>query len=384
MDSTTLYKLKNDIRCVLLNEKIINDITDIFSKSNIRVIKCVKKQVNVMKTNKIQAKKDLNENKIIMIMNKISDNNINELVAEYISNLMVDTEEKYNAIMLEIFNKMLKDIKFIKNYIKFAIKIFTIEKKRLNLYPEEFIELIINTINKSEVEQDRSACFEIIKNLVKVQFFNEDIIKFISENVLLTDDNKIIDVYNWFNGMEECNIYADKIDLISQKCSNNNMNRESILISSLIEDKFINHEEIDNKPKNNDDILNTSIFNIIDEYLFLNSIDEVCEFINNECSSINLKNIFCKELLEYFNQSEHDISKGLHLVDLLIKKKVLFKSNASKGLLLFLNNKDDQNEDEDDDQYYEFIIKILKYLKNNNITKNIEHIFKKYKIKLYY
>ena len=53
-----------------------------------------------MKTNKIQAKKDLNENKIIMIMNKISDNNINELIGEYLMNILMDTEEKYNAIML--------------------------------------------------------------------------------------------------------------------------------------------------------------------------------------------------------------------------------------------------------------------------------------------
>ena len=30
------------------------------------------------------------------------------------------------------------------------------------------------------------------------------------------------------------------------------------------------------------------------------------------------------------------------------------------------------------------IVQILKYLKTNNITKNIEHIFKRYKVKLYY
>ena len=38
--------------------------------------------------------------------------------------------------MTEIFNKMIKDIKFAENYIKFAMKIFIIEKKRLNLFPE--------------------------------------------------------------------------------------------------------------------------------------------------------------------------------------------------------------------------------------------------------
>ena len=52
-----------------------------------------------------------------MIMNKISDNNINELVGEYIMNILMDTEEKYNAIMTEMFHKMIKEPKFIENYI---------------------------------------------------------------------------------------------------------------------------------------------------------------------------------------------------------------------------------------------------------------------------
>ena len=135
MNSVDLYKLKNDIKCVILSENIISNILESFSKSNIKIIKCAKKQVSTIKTNKVQAKKDLNENKIIMIMNKISENNINELIGEYISNIFIDTEEKYNVIMTEIFNKMVKDFKFIENYIKFAIKIFIIEKKRLNLFP---------------------------------------------------------------------------------------------------------------------------------------------------------------------------------------------------------------------------------------------------------
>ena len=76
-----------------------------------------------------------------MIMNKISENNINELVGEYLSNILVDTEEKYNVIMTEIFNKMIKDIKFAEIYIKFAMKIFIIEIK---LKINQFIAFILN------------------------------------------------------------------------------------------------------------------------------------------------------------------------------------------------------------------------------------------------
>jgi len=167
MNSVDLYKLKNDTKCVFLSENIIGNILDIFSKSNIKVIKCAKKQVSAIKTNKVQAKKDLNENKIIMIMNKISENNINELIGEYLSNMLVDTEEKYNVIMTELFSKMVKDIKFAENYVKFAIKIFIIEKKRLNLYPEEFINLLKETIINSIDENERYAGYIIIKLLIK-------------------------------------------------------------------------------------------------------------------------------------------------------------------------------------------------------------------------
>ena len=76
------------------------------------------------------------------------------------------------------------------------------------------------------------------------------------------------------------------------------------------------------------------------------------------------------------DQLDESSSELLSLMDILIKNKILFRSNISKGLILFL---DEYNTTEP-----KYIINILKYLKNNNITKNIEHVFKKYKVKLYY
>ena len=374
MNSVDLYKLKNDTKCVFLSENIISSILDSFSKSNIKIIKCAKKQVNVIKTNKIQAKKDLNENKIIMIMNKISENNINELIGEYISNILVDTEEKYNVIMTEIFNKMIKDIKFAENYIKFAMKVFIIEKKRLNLFPEEFIDLIKNTVYTNNDENIRSACYNIIKLLVKYEFFNINIMKLISEYVIqIKDKLKYIDCYNWFNTQDNKLVEYYKNDIldIAIKCNNENMNREKILIESLIDIKKQEEIVILNE-YNDEDIFTTSIINILDEYQFLKSIDEVIEFINTECDNINNKNTFCMEVIKHYN----NINEGIELVDILIKKKALFKSNISNGLVMYLNKHENPESNN--------IIQILKYLKNNNITKNIEHIFKKYKIKLFY
>ena len=375
MNSVGLYKLKNDTKCVFLSENIISNILDIFSKSNIKVINCAKKQISAIKTNKVQAKKDLNENKIIMIMNKISDNNINELIVEYLCNILVDTEEKYNVIMTEIFNKMLKDIKFAENYIKFAINIFIIEKKRLNLYPEEFIDLIKLTII-NENEEIRSSCYTLIKLLLKHSFFNNDIIKFVSNHILSGNKLRYIDIYNWFNGLDisYINMYKDEIISIANKCNIENMNREQILIESLIEYEHTIDDMPEEIYEEKSDSINISIINIIEEYNFLKSIDEVIEFINVECTNINNKNLFCKEVLEFYLSK--DIKEGLDLIDELIKKKVLFKSNISKGLVILLNNNNINNNTK--------IVQILKYLKNNNITKNIEHIFKRFKVKLFY
>ena len=72
-------------------------------------------------------------------------------------------------------------------------------------------------------------------------------------------------------------------------------------------------------------------------------------------------------------------------MDILIKNKILFRSNISKGLLLFLEEYEPKGMiDKVNNIDSTYIINILKYLKKNNITKNIEHIFKKYKVKLYY
>ena len=87
--------------------------------------------------------------------------------------------------------------------------------------------------------------------------------------------------------------------------------------------------------------------------------------------------MFCKiVLIYYFNNTDTLPDDFINLLDTLIKKRILYKSNLSRGLINFTDNTNISNENK--------IKKLLLYLKSNNITKNIEHIFKKYNIKLYY
>ncbi len=367
MNSVELFKYKNDPRCMFLEDDTISKIVSFFSKSNIKQMKGPVKQINIMKTNKIQAKKDMIENKLIMIMNKISENNMNELLIEYITSIFID-EEKYNIIQTELYNKMIKDIKFIDYYVKFSIMIFITEYKRNNFLPNTFINIIKNNINNDD-ENIRIACYNIIKNLIRNKFFNSNIINYISNIIFNTNNPEhYIDTFHLFNEMDVTN-YKDNIINMINKCNELNMHREKILIESLIENKNIAPKPIINQIKNDD--FSISVTNILDEYIFLNSIDEVKEFILSECNEIDEKNIFCCEVYKYYINNNNILA----LLENLVKNKILFKSNLSKGLLLFIN----------ENNISENIIRdILKFLKKNNITKNIENIFKKYKVKLFY
>jgi hypothetical protein len=267
----------------------------------------------------------------------------------------------------------------------------------LNLFPEEFINNIKETINNND-DNERNASFIIIKMLVKYEFFNKKIIDFMSNNIIKTQDkSRYIDCYNWFNGIDSITLdnYKDDILSIAIKCNNENMNREKILIESLIDIKIAESIDITETTESTEstetthieeieevktietveasDSFNTSLINILEEYQFIKSVEEIIEFINIECQDINNKNSFCMEVINSFS---NNIAEGLNLIDTLIKKRVLFKSNISKGLVMFLN----KNENIINNN----IVQILKYLKTNNITKNIEHIFKRYKVKLYY
>ena len=402
MKSNDLILFKNDITCLNLDEIIIQDIFDSFNQSNIKTNKIVKKQVNILKNNKIQVKKDLIENKLINIMNKVSFNNINELIKEYLNTINIITNEEYIIIQQEILSKIIKDIKFINNMIPFIIKLFSIEKYRLNIIPSHFMISIYNILlsnynNVNDDETYRISCLTLIKKLIEFNFFTKDMYLYIS-NLLLDNKNYKVDIYYWFNdSMININTYHDKLMENIIYCRENDMKREELMIESLlvntlpINTLLVNTLPINTLPINtllvNNNIQlsgNTCevkedsriiiINNIIEEYLYLGIVNEVEQFINSELKSIDCKNIFCKELLNTYLTLDLEKRKSvLKLYEELIKNKVIVKSNISKGLLLYLDTNRGVNN---------IIEGFLKFLKNNNITKNIEHIFKKYKIKI--
>lgn len=388
MNSIDLLESKNDINSKVLDENIILTILDCFNQSNIKPIKIIKKQINILKNNKMQTKKNLNANKIIMIMNKLSCDNINSLIIEYLSTITLESSECYNMIQYEIFSKLFKDITLINNYIPFIIKLFSIEKHKLNLDPIHFIDILNSVIQSHYIsftntsitdhanENDRITCLKIIKQLIIENFFTNDMYNYISK-LLLSQKTYIIDVYYWFVDSPHLkNQYTENIHEYIRYCKLNNLVREELMLETMMSEiqstiiKPITITPIITDQSS--DVFIVSIQNIIDEYLYLEFKEEVVKFINSDCRDLNEKNIFCKELLIYYFTQKNKSLLILKLFEYLIKNKHLYKSNLSKGLILYLdkNNKDDN------------IQIFLRFLKNNNITKNIEHLFKKYRIKL--
>ena len=388
MKSSDLILHKNDKEYLILEEHIITQIIECFNHSNIKTNKIIKKQVNILKNNKIQNKKELIENKLIMIMNKVSYNNINNLIYEYINIINITTEEEYNIIQVEILDKIIKDITFVNNYIPFIIKIFAIEKHKLSLLPTTFINSIYNIIycnyincTSSDIvidENERLAYLTLIKKLIENNFFNNEMSEKIS-HIILNNTLYKVDIFYWFNDMKNISLYQDKLIENINYCKNNMMKREELMIENLLASNITCNNNMNmnitcnNNTNVKEDPVVILINNIIEEYLYLNIISEVEHFISSELKDIELKNIFCKELISIYITSNSE--KQLHikkLFDFLIKNKNILKLNISKGLLLYIENNNNINNIEG----------FLQYLKINNITNNIEHIFKKYKIKL--
>jgi len=391
MNSIQLLKLKNNTTYQILDEKIINKINNLFSNSNIKFKnKKYKKSSNILKNNNFQLNKNKIENKIILILNKVSNDNINKLIIEFLQNINIETKEEYELVQNIFFTKLVKEINMIDNYFNIFINIFSIVYNKLNIEPYFFINILKNKvyydykdiklsnnftfISNYKDEIYRINTLKIIKYFIFKNFFSENIKENIN-NILLEQNKYIPDIAFWFN-KKDIDIFKDKILSKLKLCS---CMRDKILLENLFDDDInidinINISNIKNE-YDTENSFNNLVENIIKEFLYLESNEEIKEFIKTECISADKKNILCSIAIKYFFNQE-STNSIIKLFTYLIKTKIIFKSNLSRGLILFITTNEDINNEK--------IKKLLQFLKSNNITKNIEHIFKKYKVKTYY
>ena len=233
----------------------------------------------------------------------------------------------------------------------------------------------LDFFNKIKDETNRKSFIILLEKLIFTKIINENFRDKFS-NTLLEQNDKIVDIYNWFiiNNIND----KEKI-LIKEKIKKLLLNnREKILLSSLIENNeiscknFIIDSNEEEKEDNNTFII--EITNLFDEYVYLkDEKNEIVEYLKESSLDFDSKNLLCENLLKYyFSTFDSDINWH-KLINIIINKKLIFKSNLSKAL-----KKHYLQKDQDKNKVKELLI----LFKQNNITKHIESIFKKYKIKI--
>jgi hypothetical protein len=406
MDIESFVSLKTLPELETLSNEIINIIT-ILSNGK-KIIKNNNKGNQLLKNPKIQLLKDKIENKVNLILNKLSELNINNLLVEFVETIGKIKEEEFNDIQKAFYQKMQSDISFIKIYIdfyklishvyilqfnysnKFMINI--IESKFLyNYYDIEYTEKFNFLMEYEDAnnfiisENKRVNHLIIIKNMIYSNILNNNLENIITEK-LLEQKKYYADIYYWLQNKK----LDDTIKLTIKNIIINNTLplREKVLLDNLILDNKNTEVKSDVKSLStpqikeqniNSDTLAIESENVIEEYLFMESIDEVKIFIDSRCKDAISKNKFCQYLFnKYFESNIESTSKMLEFIKTLVKKQILFKSNLSRGLLLLNNNWKELVVDfnNPDKKMKELLIS----LKNLGITKNLENLLQFHKI----
>ena len=407
MNIQTFLEYKNYKENKILNLDNIKNFNLIIKKYKNKYNK--KKNNNILKNFTLKNNKNKIENKTNLILNKLSSKNIDLIIEEFIKSINFKDIFEYHIFLKTLYIKILNEIQFIDIYIKFFKFITELYEYKFNYTQEYFIIILESKINYDYLnnnlnenmewlenynnENYRKNNLEIIRYMVNKNLLNNKILKLLN-SIILNQTKYYCDIYNWFLNNNITNTEKSKINIIIK---NNNLNfRNKTLLTNLINNKennnIINNTFIQNN-KNNINKINISKFknntdkkvtierfniestNIYEEYLHLELIEEVINFIKDDCKTANIKNCFCKNGLKIFFSNNTSIKNNeliLSLFNKLIESKSLYKSNLSRGLLLLIkeNKKLDINK----------LKKYLYFLKNNCITKGIDFLLKKYNI----
>jgi hypothetical protein len=391
MEIKYLLDKKNEYKNI--DNKIIEYINNIFNESNIffKKNKKIKKNYNILKNKSLQNKKKLIENKTNLLLNKLSKNNINTILKEFIENISIITYDEYNKILNAFYIKIINEIQFIDIYLNLFMKIIIIYYKKFKYEPIQFINIIENNITNNYLSNDNSSKKNennrinniiLIKYLINMKILNGNLKNLIS-SILLNQDNYIPDIYHWFLNTTISNtelskiknmINLDKLNFRNKVLLKELINKINIpiIINKKITIPIINNSNNDKKKNYENNHFETEITNIYEEYLYIKLIDEVKEYIKEECTSAKKKNIFCKYgIIIYFKVDNEKSKTIINLLEKLISDRILFKSNLSRGFN-YIENKNKLNKGK--------TINFLKFLKKSGITRGLENIMGKYNL----
>ena len=137
---------------------------------NIDRKKKIKKSSNhILKNHKMQNQKDTIENKINLILNKLSETNIDNLLFEFVDNINQVTEEEFEEIQKTFYSKIVSEINFIKIYLHFLKYIGFLYNKVQNFNLKYFIDIVYN--NFININDDESIFNKILIDEISQETF---------------------------------------------------------------------------------------------------------------------------------------------------------------------------------------------------------------------
>lgn len=407
LDIKQFITFKTDNDTFELDKNIFNLFKSLFNgiDKNKKHKKFAKKvNSNILKNQTVQNNKDIISNKINLILNKLSESNIDNLIIEFIQNINQVDYDTFNEIQKTFYLKIISEINFVKIYIKF-LKIIGYLYNKVQGYNLSYFYSIVESKFKSDYTKynielsDLSYFIKnindtghrinnliIINNLIDNNMLSKSIYDYCN-NIILNQEIYISDIYNWFN-LKNRQLTENEINNITIILGKNICSpRDVILLENLINkthiiENTINHTSNVIQPRApviNSDAFNNQCNNILEEYLIENTLDDIKYFIDTVCIDTNTKNKFSEYLFyHYFTENIDSSMIIFDLIKQIIKNQYLFKSNLSKGLLLFNNTWKTQI-----NKYINPINKMKKLLlllKTAGITKGIEFLINQYKV----
>ena len=414
LDINTFLSFKTNEEVKQLDSKTVSYFSEFIELNdrNKRYKKNIKKpNINILKNQKIQNKKENIINKVNFILNKLSESNIDSLVIEFVEKINQIDIENFEEIQKTFYLKIIFEINFINIYLQF-LKILGNIYNQVQKYDLSYFLSIVehkfkldytnynlnlnpkfNFINDLDGEPKRINNLILIKNLIETKMVSPKLYEE-CDNVIIIQEKYLPDIYYWFNSKNK-KLTEEQTDYIRLYLNKNNIiPREKILLENLINKVIVKVTTNEINQDLNKPIIKNNLFkiiktytlkiecdNIIEEYLLIRSLDDVEYFINNRCVDAISKNKFCENLFDkYFISNKNISDEIIELIKQLVKSQILFKSNLSRGLLLIFNNWKERTIDYN--KANEKMKYLLQILKNIGITKGIEYLMETYKISL--
>jgi len=410
LDISTFILFKSDINTQELNNEILKKLNIMFPDYEKKNKNKNKNKTNILKNQKIQTQKENISNKINLILNKLSEKNIDNLIIEFIDNINQVTLDTFKEIQKTFYLKIISEINFIDIYLEF-LKIITFLYNNVQEYDLNYFYDIVeskfktdytnyqinadnslNFLNDLNGENNRVNNLTIINKLIDNKFISNNIYKY-CDNIIIEQQLFLSDIYYWFNSKNTKLLDSDILKIKKILNKSDIAPRDSILLNNLLNEEIIKKPstqvinniqikkaDVITKPKIvSNNTINLECTHIIEEYLLIKSIDDIKYFIDTRCVDTINKNKFCEILInKYFSSNKETSDEIIQLIKQLVVSRILFKSNYSRGLIMIYNNWNELSIDYDNP--IPKIKSLLSTLKSIGITKGLESLLEKYQI----